>query len=279
MKPFVAKKSGSGWKLFLYRDRLHGYAPERLIEKFNRRPNMPFDDIIAITERSEKGKAKKQLGFEPAANATVFRTKSAASSAAHLIGRYMFGFGDMVFTYLEFHDHGRAGGQARRRPGRAGGKAFPGGASAYTARARAGHDPYYSLQLETARRRDPGLFHSDVGYHIERITGGHRDDVIALINRDSIAREIERLRIRGEDSLTVAERFAKLLVEPPMRYRGGAGFARGRVSGKHLDADERDFAGIERDARDIGKRVKGLRKRDASARRATAKKGRRLGHA
>lgn len=277
MKPFVAEKSGSGWKLFLYRDRLRGYANARLIEKFDRKSSVPPDNILAITERSEKGKAKKQLGFEPAANATVFRTKSAASSAAHLIGRYMFGFGDMVFTYLEFREPGRTGG--RRRPGRASGKAFPGGASAYTARARAGHDPYYSLQLETARRRDPGMFHSDVGYHIERITGGHRDDVIALINRDSIAREIERLRIRGEDSLTVAERFAKLLVEPPMRYRGGAGFARGRVSGKHLDADERDFAGIERDARDIGKRVKGLRKRDASARRATAKKGRRPGHA
>lgn len=48
-------------------------------------------------------------------------------------------------------------------------------------------------------------FHSDVTHDLER-RGWHRDDAIALTNRDSVAKEIDRLRTQGKSFREVATR-------------------------------------------------------------------------
>lgn len=65
----------------------------------------------------------------------------------------------------------------------------------------------HDADIERVRAGDEGMYHSDVGYRLEA-AGWHRDDVINVTNRDSIAREIERLRKTGKSSREAASRLS-----------------------------------------------------------------------
>ena len=108
-----------------------------------------------------------------------------------------------------------------RNKGAAGGKGGAGGKGASM-----GNDRY----LE--RRYDTDGFHSDVQFHLEH-KGWHRDDVIAVTNRDSVAREIHRLRMRGYSADDVAARLHKEMQKtfgkPGVGRPTRPGYARGKA--------------------------------------------------
>jgi hypothetical protein len=103
--PFIARRVKSGWRLFLNVDGMRSLATKSAADSLTEKvrvahlregwdPNNDYEWGVW-----NKG-GVTVIG--PTDDATVYRTKEAVTHAAHVIGRYFLGFGDLVFTYLTF---------------------------------------------------------------------------------------------------------------------------------------------------------------------------------
>jgi len=110
-KPFVARKTGSGYRLFLNLDVMRDYAPSGRVDRFitklaewhkkdNRQHVPERDGVVAINMAPSAG----TFGIEIVgpAHAKVIPTKKLVISIAHYLGRYHFGLGDFVDSYVAF---------------------------------------------------------------------------------------------------------------------------------------------------------------------------------
>lgn len=112
-KPFIIKKSGSGWKLFLRLDVMRQYAArESMVDKFVKNvadynKKMYGDayptgnEMVAINAVPTRGDGYMVVIVRPN-EARAMSTKYRASSIAHHFGRYNFGLSDFVDSYVTY---------------------------------------------------------------------------------------------------------------------------------------------------------------------------------
>lgn len=112
-KPFIIKKSGSGWKLFLRLDVMRQYAArESMVDRFvknvadyNKKTYGDAyptgNEMVAINAVPTRGDGYMVVIVRPN-EARAMSTKYRASSIAHHFGRYNFGLSDFVDSYVTY---------------------------------------------------------------------------------------------------------------------------------------------------------------------------------
>lgn len=91
MKPIVLQKVGAKWEVYLNMPAALAYGA-----KGKRMDMYPHDAMVPVVQAGVGKGLDLVPGGKPAKS-----TKEKASHLAHHIGRYMLGFGDMVFAYTE----------------------------------------------------------------------------------------------------------------------------------------------------------------------------------